>query len=199
LSPEERQQLEANLKADGCRDPLVVWNGTLLDGHNRYAICKRHHLPFKTVERKCADRDAAKVWIIQSQFGRRNLRTYARAKLALALEPLIRQQAAANQKAGRDSRWDKSASARVEKPIDTWREMAKATRVAPATIAKVKVIEAHAPEPVKAALRAGTTTINREYTKAPVARGFYANVALISTCAVLNIALPVISIRSCGK
>jgi N6-adenosine-specific RNA methylase IME4 len=26
LAPEERQQLEANILADGCRDPLVIWN-----------------------------------------------------------------------------------------------------------------------------------------------------------------------------
>ena len=40
--------LEANLLADGCRDPLVVWEegGLLLDGHNRYAMCQEHALPF---------------------------------------------------------------------------------------------------------------------------------------------------------
>ena len=38
LSSEERSQLEVNLVAEGCRDPLVVWKGhhILLDGHNRY-------------------------------------------------------------------------------------------------------------------------------------------------------------------
>lgn len=39
LSVEEREQLEANIAAHGCRDPLTVWNGVLLDGHNRYEIC----------------------------------------------------------------------------------------------------------------------------------------------------------------
>jgi hypothetical protein len=38
LSAEELAQLESNIVADGCRDPLVVWNGygILVDGHNRH-------------------------------------------------------------------------------------------------------------------------------------------------------------------
>ena len=38
LTAEEYAQLEANLLADGCHDPLIVWQEeqTLLDGYNRY-------------------------------------------------------------------------------------------------------------------------------------------------------------------
>lgn len=93
LTAEERHQLEANLKADGCRDPLVVWNGVLLDGHHRYEICTQAALPYRTVEQMCADRDAAKIWIIQHQFGRRNLNMAQRAELAMQLEPLLAAQA----------------------------------------------------------------------------------------------------------
>lgn len=46
LQRTEYLQLEENLLADGCRDPLVVWRGTLVDGHNRYEICMRHRIPF---------------------------------------------------------------------------------------------------------------------------------------------------------
>jgi hypothetical protein len=97
LTPDERQQLEANLKAEGCRDPLVVWNGLLLDGHHRFQICTAARLPYTTVEQPCADRDAAKIWIIQHQFGRRNLNMAQRAELAMQLEPLLAAQAAARQ------------------------------------------------------------------------------------------------------
>ena len=33
LSAKELAQLEVNLLADGCRDPLVVWGNTHIDGH----------------------------------------------------------------------------------------------------------------------------------------------------------------------
>ena len=86
LSDEELRQLEANLLADGCRDPLVVWEegGLLLDGHNRYAMCQEHALPFPVTRHSLPDRDAAIHWIIANQLGRRNLtpeqKSYLRGK-----------------------------------------------------------------------------------------------------------------------
>lgn len=73
----EREQLEANLKAEGCRDSLVVWphNGKLilLDGHNRYEICERLGLPYGIEDVDLPDREAAADWIDTNQLGRRNL------------------------------------------------------------------------------------------------------------------------------
>ena len=50
LQAEELDQLEANLRRDGCRDPLMVWEeaGVLLDGHHRLEICQREGLSFST-------------------------------------------------------------------------------------------------------------------------------------------------------
>jgi hypothetical protein len=66
-------QLEKNIIADGCRDPLVVFNNALVDGHNRYEICTKHDLPFSILEKDFADSGAAKLWMIDNQNGRRNL------------------------------------------------------------------------------------------------------------------------------
>ena len=52
LSDEKRKQLETNLLRDGVREPLTVWNGILIDGHNRYEIAQRHGLTFTTVEKQ---------------------------------------------------------------------------------------------------------------------------------------------------
>jgi N6-adenosine-specific RNA methylase IME4/anti-sigma28 factor (negative regulator of flagellin synthesis) len=73
LTPEEYQQLEKNLIEEGCRDPLVLWDQTIIDGHNRYEICTKNALPFKTVN-KHFDSDAhVRVWMRNNQKGRRNL------------------------------------------------------------------------------------------------------------------------------
>jgi len=42
LSKEEQDQLEEDIVAHGCLDPLKVWAGQdiILDGHHRYAICQ---------------------------------------------------------------------------------------------------------------------------------------------------------------
>ena len=43
LSFEELQQLEMNMIRDRkLTDPIIVWNKTILDGHNRYHILRKH-------------------------------------------------------------------------------------------------------------------------------------------------------------
>jgi N6-adenosine-specific RNA methylase IME4 len=73
LSTEEHDLLEASILEHGCRDPLVVWRGTLIDGHNRFEICQRHGIEFSTVEIDLPDRQAAEDWMDANQLGRRNL------------------------------------------------------------------------------------------------------------------------------
>ena len=65
--------LEESLLKNGCINPLVLWNGILIDGHNRYEICTKHEIPFETVEKEFASRDEALIWIISTQVARRNL------------------------------------------------------------------------------------------------------------------------------
>lgn len=89
LTKEEFKQLEENIIEEGCREPIVLWNKTIVDGHNRYEICNRHNIIFKTINKEFSNREEAKMWIIKNQFGRRNLSTYDRGKLALQLEDLF--------------------------------------------------------------------------------------------------------------
>lgn len=75
LRNDEKNTLEESLMRDGCRDPLVVWQeeNLLLDGHNRYEICRRLDIPFAITNISLPDRDAALAWIEDNQLGRRNL------------------------------------------------------------------------------------------------------------------------------
>ncbi|MBW3623042.1 MAG: DNA modification methylase [Armatimonadetes bacterium] len=108
LSEDEHARLEVRLLEEGCRDPLVTWNGILLDGHARFQICRAHGLPFSTVEKAFPSREAALAWVIQTQLARRNLTPYARATLALRLEPLVKAQAKRNQGFRRDLSHDRN-------------------------------------------------------------------------------------------
>src|ERR1017187_5869440 len=85
LQPEERRQLESNLVAEGCRDRLVTWRGTLLDGHNRLEICTRLHIVYKTINIELPNRESAKLWIESNQLGRRNLTPDQRAAIAFRI------------------------------------------------------------------------------------------------------------------
>src|SRR5699024_543234 len=67
--------LEENILADGVViNPLIVWNGVIVDGHNRYHILQQHpEIQFTTYEKQFPDRYAAIAWICKNQLGRRNL------------------------------------------------------------------------------------------------------------------------------
>jgi hypothetical protein len=65
--------LEADILENGIRDSLVLWDGILIDGYNRYKIAQMHDLPFNTVSMDFASRDEAMIWIIWNQIIRRNL------------------------------------------------------------------------------------------------------------------------------
>ena len=73
LDEETYKALEENLLQNGCRDALVLWEGVLIDGHNRYEICAKHGIPYGTVDKEFASREEAMIWIISTQVSRRNL------------------------------------------------------------------------------------------------------------------------------
>lgn len=100
LAADEYKQLEANIIAEGCRDPLVVWDGTLIDGHNRHEICTRHGIKFDTVEMDFSDRLEAELWMIGNQIGRRNLEPLDKVPLLERKREIRAKQAKGNQIAG---------------------------------------------------------------------------------------------------
>ena len=74
LTSLEYEQLEENIIKNGCREPICIWNETIIDGHNRYEICHKNEIPFFIQEVPDIGTDEeAVVWICANQLGRRNL------------------------------------------------------------------------------------------------------------------------------
>ena len=99
LQFEEEQQLEQNIIAKGrLLNPIVTWNGYILDGHTRYRILKKHgFIKFEVEEIQLANKYEALAWICKNQLGRRNLsperkkfllgKEYESTKLAVGGQP----------------------------------------------------------------------------------------------------------------
>lgn len=165
LTTDEYRGLEESILSEGCRDALVLWGDTLIDGHNRYSICKKHDIPFKTIQEEFKSRDDVIRWIILNQFGRRNLPAYERARLALRLKPVIAEKAKENERKGAEMTNNTGSQKSVNpiQKVDTQKELAKVAGVSHDTIAKVEKIEQKAPEAVKKQLRTGEISINKAY------------------------------------
>ena len=155
LSEEEAAGLEDNILAHGCRVPLDVWRGILLDGHHRLAICEKHGIEYRVAEIDLLDRHAAMVWIAKNQRDRRNVTPYQRCELGFVIE--------ANLPSRQGERSDRTSGQKcpeVDKPSVA---APKAAGVGSTTYKKAKAIAKAAPENVKKKLRAGDTTIGRIY------------------------------------
>ncbi len=87
LTEAEFEQLKENILADGeVYEPIAVWNGVIVDGHNRWKVIQEHpEIPFKIREMDFADKWAAFEWMYKKQLGRRNLtdeqKTYVIGKM----------------------------------------------------------------------------------------------------------------------
>ncbi len=174
LSHEEYRGLEESILEEGCRDPLVVWGNTLVDGHHRYEICTVHDIPFNTVQREFALRSDAKIWIAKNQFAKRNLSHWDRCTLGLSLEEAFREKALQNKReASRQSievlnqvlaNLPEPESKEII-PVNTRAEVAKIADVSERTIGYAKVIiEKGTPEQI-ARLEKREASIGKIYTE----------------------------------
>lgn len=175
LTDEEFNGLEQSILNDGCRDALVVWNDTLIDDHNRYKICQKHNIPFKTIEKNFDSREDALIWIMNNQLSRRNLNNFQRIEIVYKCQDVIKAKAQERMYAGKANPREKLPQGQniVEIMGDIVNsyfkgrarsELGKKAKVSGKTYEHaVKIIE-QAPEELKQAVRSGEMSINKAYT-----------------------------------
>lgn len=160
LSEEEYNALEASILKDGVEDPLKVWNGILVDGHNRLEICKKHNITdFPVKEKHFDSKSDAMNWIIENQKGRRNLtmsqliKCYAKVEEQMAREAKERQSAGGGDKRSAEA---KSLNSNLNEPIrkkpapQTVDKIAEKVGVSRNTyLAAKQVVEKGTPEEIK--------------------------------------------------
>lgn len=75
LTDAEFEQLRENILADGeVYEPIAVWNGVIVDGHNRWRVIREHpEIPYKVKEIEFTNKWEAFAWMYKKQLGRRNL------------------------------------------------------------------------------------------------------------------------------
>ena len=103
-SKDEIASLLNSLLAEGCREALIVWDQpeyglTIVDGHNRYQLCREHNIPFRIQQMEFASRYDVKIWMLNNQLARRNLTPYQKINMTMRMERIIAEQAKARQTA----------------------------------------------------------------------------------------------------
>lgn len=164
LSDAEYKGLEEDILEHGCLSPLVTWNDVIVDGHNRYAICQDHELPFDTVELGFESLDDAKLWAWSHQEHRRNLTPFQRTEIALQFKAVLAAKGKEKMSDGGRNK-GRENSTDLAKENQTRDEIAQLAGVSNNTVTRVAYLEKHADDETKQRLRNGETTINKEYTR----------------------------------
>ena len=183
LTPDELDALERSIVAEGCRDALVLWNDLLIDGHNRYAICQKHGLPFNTIQAtQFKNMDDVHLWMIDQHLGRRSVSDFQRGVLALRKREIIatrRSAAAAAVMAAKadapqaegEAPWEgetdpvvAAALASVAKvpdeALDTREALARVARLSSSQVKLIETIQQKAAPEVVAAVRSGDISLS---------------------------------------
>lgn len=161
LTGEEYKQLEANILSEGIRDPLVVWNGYLVDGHNRYTIATQHGLEYKTVSKEFKDGNAVKIWMIDNQNGRRNLTDGWKYKLQQIKKEILLEKGKENISANKGGTTTLST---IDKEAhNTRQEIAKALDWSTGKVAMADIVFKKATPELEEKILSNEVTINQAY------------------------------------
>lgn len=170
LTPNEYEALERSILREGCRDALVLWDDTLIDGHNRYAICQQHGLPFKTVQNTSLNSmEDVVLWLIDNHIGRRSVTDFQRGMLALRKQEIVaartQQQSGAVSDLSAPDQAELNGDATTDKPVEPKSKVnrddfAKAAGISSNAVTQIEKIQKAASPALVEAVRAGTISIS---------------------------------------
>ena len=163
LTQEENQALERSLLAEGCRDALVLWGQTLVDGHNRYRICSQHGIAFETIQNQhFKSIDDVHLWMIEQHLGRRSVSDFQRGVLALRKKAILntRLKPVLSESESPEPVVLTSQSPATSPAKASREEVAKEARISSNTVSQIEKIQKTATPELVAAVKAGTISIN---------------------------------------
>lgn len=180
LTPDEYDALERSILDEGCRDALVLWGNVLVDGHNRFGICQKHGLPFKTIQNeRFQNMEDIHLWMIDQHLGRRSVSDFQRGVLALRKREIIAERRAAaaaavnaaKAESSAEAPWDGDTDPAVaqalantpkvpDQALDTREALARAARLSAGQVKMIETIQEKAAPEVVAAVKAGELSLN---------------------------------------
>lgn len=177
LSLDEKAQLEKSLKEKGYLGaPIYTWHGFIIDGHNRYELCRKNDIEYSYEEIVLGD-NSAKIdvmeWMINTQLGRRNLIPAQRLVVLDRFKKRVQEEAKERQVlAGGDKKSENRFTPNGEKrseptqsKIHTDKQLAKMAGVGTGTVARFNKVMKSEDEELKKDVVAGNVSINAGYEK----------------------------------
>ena len=163
LTKDQQAGLEQDILMHGCLQPLITWNGVLVDGHHRYDICQKHGISFEIKEMQFSNELDAKFWAWNNQKNRRNLSKYECGVKVLMFESLFKEQAKERQLSTLKQGDNMPVPPTLAERGEARDKLAEVAGLSHGTIDKIKAIEANATPDVKQKLQQQEISVNQAY------------------------------------
>lgn len=151
LPKEELRQLAADIKANGLQNSIVLHEGQILDGRNRWLACKIAKVKPTFIEWKGQGSPVA--WVISENLVRRHLTSSQRAVVALDILPMLEKEAGERQTSGK-----KLPEVSADGKGKASQIAARLTKSNSAYVAALKAVSKTAPELIEK-VRAGDLSV----------------------------------------
>ena len=167
LSEAKKVILKEDLLARGVLLPFLVWNGTLVDGHNRLEICEEHGIPYETKEIEFDSIEDAKFWICKNQMAQRDMNDFQKCVKALEHEEKVREEAQQRVLAGKkvDPPQPIGEGQKSRKERETDAVLGDFAGVSSETIRRARILSNEAPDDIQEKLFAGEMAIGTAFKK----------------------------------
>ena len=168
LTSEEYKQLEKNIVENGFdrNFPIMEWQGFIVDGHNRYDICKKHHIEPIIGTLAYKTKEEVMEWMLDIQLGRRNLTPIQKIAITEKYRPIYEKQARENQLSGLKNQNNNvlvNLPKRQVNPINTSEKLASIANVSEKTYRMGAKILNSDNEKLKQEVLSGEKSINAGY------------------------------------
>ena len=168
LTSEEYKQLEKNIVENGFdrNFPIMEWQGFIVDGHNRYDICKKHNIEPIIGTLAYKTKEEVMEWMLDIQLGRRNLTPIQKIAITEKYRPIYEKQAKENQLSGLKNQNNNvlvNLPKRQVNPINTSEKLASIANVSEKTYRMGAKILNSGNEKLKQEVLSGEKSINAGY------------------------------------
>ena len=180
LTSEEYKQLEKNIVENGFdrNFPIMEWQGFIVDGHNRYDICKKHNIKPIIGTLAYKTKEEVMEWMLDIQLGRRNLTPIQKISITEKYRPIYEKQAKENKQNAmmiarqnnennKNEQFSQISSTTVDSKnkIDVRAKLAETAGVSTDTYSKGKKILDSDNEKLKQEVLSGEKSINAGYNE----------------------------------
>jgi transposase-like protein len=161
LTEDEYAALERSLLDEGCRDALIVWGDLLVDGHNRYAICRKHGIEFQTRQNeRFRSIEDVHLWMIENHLGRRSVSDFQRGVLALRKKEILQARSVPPWENDGGTPPPEPPAPAAPAPALSRQALARAARISSNTLGQIEKIQKDAAPELVNAVKQGSISIN---------------------------------------